>query len=242
VNQGAFLEIEGLAFTYEDLVMRFDLAVEQGECVGVVGPSGAGKSTLLALIGGFEMPLAGRIAVAGQDITRLPPAERPVTSLFQDFNLFPHLSVAENVGLGRHPGLRLSQADRDQVAWALGEVGLAGFEARLPGQLSGGERQRVALARSLIRHRPVLLLDEPFAALGPALRTEMLELVDRLRQAQGLTVLLVTHDPNEAMRIAGRTAFVAEGRVILCDRTAAVLSAPLPEIRDYLGPDFAMRK
>ena len=201
----AFLEIEGLAFTYEDLIMRFDLAVEAGECVGIVGPSGAGKSTLLSLIGGFERPIAGSIRVDGRDITRLPPAERPVTTLFQDFNLFPHLSVAENVGLGRNPGLKLDAADQEQVAWSLRQVGLDGFEARLPGQLSGGERQRVALARSLIRHRPLLLLDEPFAALGPALRAEMLELTDLLRKAQGMTVLLVTHDPNEAARIATRT-------------------------------------
>jgi thiamine transport system ATP-binding protein len=231
----SFLEIENLAFTYEDLVMRFDLAVEAGECVGVIGPSGAGKSTLLALIGGFERPLGGSIHVDGRDITALPPAERPVTTLFQDFNLFPHLSVADNVGLGRHPGLRLSTADREQVAWALREVGLAGFEARLPGQLSGGERQRVALARSLIRHRPLLLLDEPFAALGPGLRAEMLELTDRLRREQGLTVLLVTHDPSEAARIAERCAFIAEGKVVMFDRTPAVLGATLPSIRAYLG-------
>jgi thiamine transport system ATP-binding protein len=236
VNQpSAFLEIEGLAFTYEELVMHFDLAVEAGECVGVVGPSGAGKSTLLSLIGGFETPLGGTIKVDGKDITALPPAERPVTSLFQDFNLFPHLSVADNVGLGRNPGLRLNADDRTQVAWALDEVGLAGFEARLPGQLSGGERQRVALARSLIRHRPLLLLDEPFAALGPALRAEMLELVDRLRRAQGMTVLLVTHDPNEAAKIAARTAFVSEGRVVMFGPTSEVLTSPLPAVRDYLG-------
>jgi thiamine transport system ATP-binding protein len=231
----AFLEIEGLAFTYEDLIMRFDLSVEAGECVGIVGPSGAGKSTLLSLIGGFENPIGGMIRVDGRDITRLPPAERPVTTLFQDFNLFPHLSVAENVGLGRNPGLKLDAADREQVAWALREVGLDGLEARLPGQLSGGERQRVALARSLIRHRPLLLLDEPFAALGPALRAEMLELTNTLRKAQGLTVLLVTHDPNEAARIAERTAFVADGHVVLFDRTKTVLSASLPEVRRYLG-------
>jgi thiamine transport system ATP-binding protein len=231
----AFLEIEGLAFTYEDLAMRFDLQVEEGECVGIVGPSGAGKSTLLSLIGGFERPVGGAIRVSGRDITRLSPADRPVTSLFQDFNLFPHLNVSENVGLGRHPGLKLDAADQEQVAWSLRQVGLEGFEARLPGQLSGGERQRVALARSLIRHRPLLLLDEPFAALGPALRAEMLELTDLLRKAQGLTVLLVTHDPNEAARIASRTAFIAEGRVVMFDRTEAVLSSHRPEIRDYLG-------
>jgi thiamine transport system ATP-binding protein len=230
-----FLEIEALTFTYEDLMMRFDLAVEAGECVGIVGPSGAGKSTLLSLIGGFEKPLGGTIRVAGADITRLPPAERPVTTLFQDFNLFPHLSVAQNVGLGRNPGLRLDAADQEQVAWALRQVGLEGFEARLPGQLSGGERQRAALARSLIRHRPLLLLDEPFAALGPALRIEMLELTDLLRKAQGLTVLLVTHDPNEAARIATRTAFIAAGKVVTLGPTREVLSSDRPEIREYLG-------
>jgi thiamine transport system ATP-binding protein len=231
----AFLEIEGLAFTYEDLIMRFDLKVEAGECIGIVGPSGAGKSTLLSLIGGFEKPLNGSIRVDGDDITRLPPAERPVTTLFQDFNLFPHLTVAENVGLGRNPGLKLNAADQEQVAWALRQVGLDGFEARLPGQLSGGERQRVALARSLIRHRPLLLLDEPFAALGPALRVEMLELTDLLRKAQGLTVLLVTHDPNEAARIATRTAFIADGKVALFGSTDAVLQSDNAAVRDYLG-------
>jgi thiamine transport system ATP-binding protein len=231
----AFLEIEGLAFTYEDLMMRFDLSVEAGECVGIVGPSGAGKSTLLSLIGGFEKPIAGAIRVGGADITRLAPAERPVTTLFQDFNLFPHLSVAENVGLGRNPGLRLDAADQEQVAWALRQVGLDGFEARLPGQLSGGERQRVALARSLIRHRPLLLLDEPFAALGPALRAEMLELTDLLRKAQGLTVLLVTHDPNEAARIATRTAFIADGGVVLFGPTEAVFKSDNLAVRGYLG-------
>jgi thiamine transport system ATP-binding protein len=231
----AFLEIDGLAFTYEDMMMRFDLAVEAGECVGIVGPSGAGKSTLLSLIGGFERPLGGRITVDGRDITSLPPAARPVTTLFQDFNLFPHLDVAQNVGLGRNPGLKLNAEDQEQVAWALRQVGLEGFEARLPGQLSGGERQRVALARSLIRHRPLLLLDEPFAALGPALRVEMLELTDLLRKAQGLTVLLVTHDPNEAARIATRTAFIADGRVVTVGPTRDVLASDRPEIRAYLG-------
>lgn len=216
-------------------MMRFDLVVEAGECVGIVGPSGAGKSTLLSLIGGFERPLGGRIKVDGRDITPLPPAARPVTTLFQDFNLFPHLDVAQNVGLGRNPGLKLNAEDQEQVAWALRQVGLEGFEARLPGQLSGGERQRVALARSLIRHRPLLLLDEPFAALGPALRVEMLELTDLLRKAQGLTVLLVTHDPNEAARIATRTAFIADGRMVTVGPTRDVLASDRPEIRAYLG-------
>ena len=122
--------------------MRFDLRVARGECVAVIGPSGAGKSTLLALIAGFEMPESGRILIAGEDVTGLPPARRPVTSLFQEHNLFPHLSAAANVGLGVDPGLRLDDAARARVSAALDQVGLAGFEARLPAQLSGGERQR----------------------------------------------------------------------------------------------------
>lgn len=231
----AFLEIRDLSFRYEDMVMHFQLTVEAGECVAVIGPSGAGKSTLLSLIGGFETPVGGLLMVEGNEISDLAPADRPVTTLFQDHNLFAHLSVAANVGLGLHPGLRLTEDDRRQVAAALEQVGLTGFEERLPGQLSGGERQRVAIARSLIRHRPILLLDEPFAALGPALRNEMLDLVNALRRAQGMTVLMVTHDPNDARRIAERTAFVADGAVVLVGATAKVMASDLPIIRAYLG-------
>ena len=231
----AFLEIRDLSFRYEDMVMRFQLAIEAGECVAVIGPSGAGKSTLLSLIGGFETPVGGLLMVEGNEISDLAPADRPVTTLFQDHNLFAHLSVAANVGLGLHPGLRLTDEDRRQVAAALEQVGLTGFEERLPGQLSGGERQRVAIARSLIRHRPILLLDEPFAALGTALRNEMLDLVNALRRTQGMTVLMVTHDPIDDRRIAERTAFVADGAVVLVGATAKVMASDLPIIRAYLG-------
>ncbi len=177
----SYIELEGVEFTYEDLLMRFDLTVARGEVMAIIGPSGASKSTLLALVGGFEAAQAGRILIDGADITDLAPDARPVTTLFQDHNLFAHLTVIQNVGLGLHPGLRLTPAEREQVGWALNEVGLTGFEERLPGQLSGGERQRVAIARCILRKRPVLMLDEAFAALGPALRREMLELVLSLR-------------------------------------------------------------
>ena len=229
------LETQDIAFRYEDMDMRFELAVEHGGFTAVIGPSGAGKSTLLSLIGGFERPSGGRVTVDGFDITALAPAARPCTTMFQDHNLFAHLDVEKNVGLGLDPGLRLDEAQRAEIAQALADVGLTGFEQRLPGQLSGGERQRVAIARCLVRHRPILLLDEPFAALGPGLRREMLDLVRALRDRVGLTVLMVTHDPEDARYAAERTAFIAGGRVVMVDATERVLGSTLPEVRAYLG-------
>ncbi len=232
------LTLAGVVFRYEDLVMRFDLEVARGECVAVIGPSGAGKSTLLALIAGFEAPETGRIRIDGRDVTQEPPARRPVTSLFQDHNLFPHLTAAENVGLGIHPGLRLDAAARAKVAEALAHVGLSGLEQRLPGQLSGGERQRVALARSLVRRRPLLLLDEPFAALGPAQRYQMLDLVNALARGSGFTVLFVSHQPEDARHAATRVLFLEAGRILCDGPTEAIFAPPLPApLAAYLGPE-----
>jgi thiamine transport system ATP-binding protein len=237
----ASIDLNDLAFRYEDMQMQFDLHVEDGECLAVIGPSGAGKSTLLALIAGFERADSGSIRIGGQDVTRLHPSVRPVTMLFQDHNLFAHLDVAANVGLGIHPGLKLTAADRGRVEAALEQVGLAGLTQRLPSQLSGGERQRVALARSLVRDRPVLLLDEPFAALGPALRREMLDLVRALQAARKLTVLLVSHQPEDALYAATRMAFVYDGHVLQVGATRELLDgAAGTELRAYLG-EFQIR-
>ncbi|HZF33118.1 MAG TPA: thiamine ABC transporter ATP-binding protein [Candidatus Angelobacter sp.] len=237
----AGVDLDDVTFQYEDMRMRFDLHVEDGECLAVIGPSGAGKSTLLALIAGFERADSGRIRIGGEDVTRLHPSIRPVAMLFQDHNLFSHLDAAANVGLGIHPGLRLTTADRERVEAALAQVGLAGLAQRLPSQLSGGERQRVALARSLVRDRPVLLLDEPFAALGPALRREMLDLVRALQVDRKLTVLLVSHQPEDALYAATRTAFVHDGQVLQVGATRDLLDgAAGSELRDYLG-EFALR-
>ena len=238
----ARVELDAVAFRYEDMQMRFDLQVEDGECLAVIGPSGAGKSTLLALIAGFERAGSGSIRIGGQDVTNLHPSVRPVTMLFQDHNLFAHLDVAANVGLGVHPGLKLTTADRARVASALEQVGLSGLTERLPSQLSGGERQRVALARSLVRDRPVLLLDEPFGALGPALRREMLDLVRALQAARKLTVLLVSHQPEDALYAATRTAFVHAGHVLQVGATRDLLDgAAGAELRAYLG-EFQIRE
>ncbi len=232
----AGIDLDAVAFDYEDMRMQFDLHVGDGECLAVIGPSGAGKSTLLALIAGFERARSGRILIGSQEVTHRHPSLRPVTMLFQEHNLFAHLDVAENVGLGIHPGLKLTSADRVRIAAALDQVGLAGLGRRLPSQLSGGERQRVALARSLVRDRPVLLLDEPFAALGPALRRDMLDLVQALRADRRLTVLLVSHQPDDALYAAPRTAFVCNGRILQVAATRDLLdSAAGPELRRYLG-------
>jgi len=231
------LKVEGLSFRYEDMAMVFDLSLARGECLAVLGPSGAGKSPLLSLIAGFERPLAGRVMIDGRDVTELKPAERPVTSLFQEHNLFAHLSAGQNVGLGLDPGLRLDSAQKRAVAEALARVGLEGLDQRRPAQLSGGQRQRVALARSLVRDKPLLLLDEPFSALDPGLRLEMLDLVRQLQGERGLTVVLVSHNPQDALRIAGQAAFVANGRILAAGPTRALLEAREPEeLRAFLGP------
>ena len=146
--------------------------------------------------------------IGGADVTATPPSARPVSMIFQENNLFAHLDVEPNVGLGRSPALRLTAADRERIAAALERTGLAGKEKRLPRELSGGERQRVALARVLVRDRPVLLLDEPFASLGPALREDMLDLLVSVQTERRMTMLFVTHQPEDARRVADSIVFL----------------------------------
>jgi thiamine transport system ATP-binding protein len=230
------LEIRAVTFRYEEMMMCFDLTIDEGEFVAIMGPSGAGKSTLLLLIAGFEQPLGGAIRWRGQEITRRPPAERPLSIMFQENNLFAHLDAFTNVALGLSPSLQLSRAQRQEAEGALERVGLKGFGDRLPGELSGGERQRVALARTLVRKKPLLLLDEPFAALGPAMKKDMTALLKELQKERNLTVLLVTHEPADARSAASHTAFVNEGRILAKRRSEELFkSKDIPELRAYLG-------
>jgi thiamine transport system ATP-binding protein len=230
------LQMDRVTYRYEDMAMSFDLAVEAGEFVAVMGPSGAGKSTLLSLIAGFEKPSSGRILWEGRDITALAPSERPLSILFQENNLFAHLNVYMNVALGVTPTAKLAKKEEARVMEALAQVGLQGMERRLPGELSGGERQRVALARMVVRRKPLLLLDEPFAALGPALKREMIALVREVHEEQGFTILLVTHEPGEAKAASSHTAFVHQGRILAKRKTAELFkSRDIPELLDYLG-------
>lgn len=233
---GAGVRLDRVEFSYGETTMRFDLDVAAGEIVAVMGPSGSGKSTLLNLVAGFERPASGRVLIGGLDATRLPPAQRPVSMVFQENNLFAHLNVEKNVGLGRSPALKLTDRDRADIAAALARTGLAGKEKRLPAELSGGERQRVALSRVLVRDRPVLLLDEPFASLGPALRREMLDLLRGLHGERGMSILMVTHQPDEARAIAQRIAFIEDGAVAAFAPAEEMFSKAAPSaFRAYIG-------
>lgn len=229
------LNLEHLELRAGAFSLSADFAVPIGTSTAILGPSGGGKSTLLAAIAGFVVPASGTIRWDDQDITGLPPASRPVSILFQDNNLFPHLTVAQNVGLALRPGLRLSNDEAREVGQSLERVGLGAMGRRKPGSLSGGQQSRAALARVLLRRRPLLLLDEPFSALGPALKAEMLDLVAEIAQVSGTTVLMVTHDPADARRLAGHTVVVTGGRAHAPAPTAAVLDDPSPELRAYLG-------
>jgi len=213
------LNLNYIRYAYEGTQFEFSMTVEQGSFLAIIGPSGAGKSTLLDLIAGFISPSSGEMAFKGQELTGLRPAERPVSMVFQENNLFTHLDVHTNIALGISPTLKLSAADQQSVDAALQRVELQGFQNRLPGELSGGERQRVALARTLVRERPLLLLDEPFAALGPALRNQMLKLVKELHEEKNLTTLLVSHQPDDARSTATHTAFLNNGRIEVLEET-----------------------
>ena len=191
----------------------YDLDLSGPGIVAVTGPSGSGKSTMFHLLAGFETPDSGRVLMDGADMAAVSPGDRPLTYIFQDHNLFAHLDVATNVGIGISPRLKLSAADRDSVREALARVGLGGFESRMPQALSGGERQRVAFARALVRRRPILLLDEPFASLDEALRRDMGDLLVDMQRTTGIMVLMISHDSQEIARLADRVVAIDGGRI-----------------------------
>jgi thiamine transport system ATP-binding protein len=228
------LTLTDLRLDREGFTLAADLTLRPG-ITAVIGPSGGGKSTLLDAIGGFLAPVAGQVSIDGRDITALPPADRPVAQLFQDGNLFPHLTVAENVGLGLSPSRAAARDPR--VAEVLARVGLGGLGDRKPARLSGGQQSRAALARALVQDRPVVLLDEPFAALGPGLKQEMLALAREVLAAPGRLMLMVTHDPADARSVADSVVLVADGRVSGPFETAALFADPPPALRAYLGTE-----
>jgi thiamine transport system ATP-binding protein len=230
------LEVADLALDYPDFHACYSLQVPSGTLCGLIGPSGGGKTTLLHAIAGFEKPASGVLRFDGRDLLPLEPAARPLSILFQEHNLFPHLTAAANVGLGIDPRLRLGSADRERVDAALERVGLAGLGGRRPAELSGGQRQRVAIARAIVRKRPLMLLDEPFGGLDPGLRREMVALVDRLRRDEGMTMLVSIHTPEDLGDAADLMAFVADGRVVAVATPDEMLrKGRHPQIDRYLG-------
>lgn len=233
------LTCKGLELRQGSFQLCVNAMFTAGCMTALIGPSGAGKSTFLSAIAGFLMPSAGQILWGAVDITDLPPADRPVSILFQDNNLFPHLTITQNVGLGLRKGLRLDTAAQAQVAKILDSVGLADLADRKPAALSGGQQSRAALARVLLADRPVVLLDEPFAALGPGLKNEMLDLVKARLADLGRNVIMVTHNPADARRIADQVAFVADGVIRQPTATADLLDSPPPALATYLGQNTA---
>jgi putative spermidine/putrescine transport system ATP-binding protein len=224
----AAVRLESLRRTYGDVeaVAGIDLEIADGEFFSLLGPSGSGKTTTLRMIAGFEFPTAGRVVLHGRDVTRVPPYARDVNTVFQDYALFPHMSVGDNVGYGLMVRRVRRGERRERVREALRLVRLEGFEGRKPAQLSGGQRQRVALARALVNEPRVLLLDEPLGALDLKLRQEMQEELKQIQERVGITFLYVTHDQDEALTMSDRLAVFNAGRIEQVGTPAAVYETP----------------
>ena len=227
--------LENLTVRTGSFELHADFKLESGKAHAIIGPSGGGKTTLLLAIAGFAELAGGRIVIGGRDCSGLRPSDRPTTILFQENNLFPHLSVFDNAALGLNPSLRLTRSDKAKALGVLSRVGLDGLSERLPRDLSGGQRQRTALARALLQGRPVLLLDEPFAALGPGQRMEMLSLVQEVCEEFSLSLIMVTHNPSDAMQIAEYTLFVEDGQASPPRPTDDLFARPPSSVRSYLG-------
>jgi len=232
------VEFRGVSRLFGDVraVDNVDLSIGDGEFFTLLGPSGSGKTTSLRMIAGFEQPTSGQIALYGQDVTNLPPYERPVNTVFQDYALFPHMSVGENVGYGLMVR-KVSKPERERrVAEALEMVQLAGYQGRKPSQLSGGQRQRVALARALINRPRVLLLDEPLGALDLKLRQQMQIELKTIQNEVGITFIFVTHDQEEALSMSDRIAVFNMGRIEQIGSPSELYERPrTPFVASFVG-------
>jgi putative spermidine/putrescine transport system ATP-binding protein len=232
------VRVAGLHKRYGDVnaLAETDLTVRPGEFFTLLGPSGSGKTTLLRLIAGFERPDGGRIELAGQDVTQVPPFARDVNTVFQDYALFPHMTIAENIEYGLKVHRVGKQARKDRVARALDMVQLGGLGGRKPAQLSGGQRQRVALARAIVNEPQVLLLDEPLGALDLKLRQHMQRELLRIQREVGITFIYVTHDQEEALTMSDRVAVLNLGRIEQVGAPVEVYEQPKTAfVADFIG-------
>lgn len=240
MTSNSIVALSGVAKTYGNFTALHatDLSIGEGEFVTLLGPSGCGKTTTLRLIGGFEEASSGRIEIAGNDVTQSPPYRRPVNTVFQDYALFPHMSVVENIGYGLSvKSNNVPAAERKKrVSDALAMVGLEGMGNRRPGELSGGQRQRVAMARAIVRRPRVLLLDEPLSALDVKLREGMQVELKRLHRELGITFLMVTHDQNEALGLSDRIVVMKHGRIAQIGTPTELYDNPAtPYVADFIG-------
>jgi putative spermidine/putrescine transport system ATP-binding protein len=248
MKQAVTFEKVHKAFDTVVAVANVDLAIADGEFFAMLGPSGSGKTTCLRMIAGFEVPTSGRILLHGEDVSGLPPYDRDVNTVFQDYALFPHMTVADNVGYSLMVRKNPEAERKRRVEEALALVRLEGFGGRKPSQLSGGQRQRVALARALINRPSVLLLDEPLGALDLKLRQEMQTELKALQREVGITFIFVTHDQEEALTMSDRLAVFNHGRVEQVGRPAEVYENPANSfVAGFVGTsniisgDLAMR-
>lgn len=232
------VSLRGISKLFDDVtaVDSVDLDIDDGEFFGLLGPSGCGKTTTLRMIAGLEIPSSGSLQIFGDEVGSLPPNKRPVNTVFQNYALFPHMSVADNVAFG----LRMRKVDKseiaDRVQQAIALVRMSGMENRRPSQLSGGQQQRVALARALVNRPKVLLLDEPLAALDLKLRQEMQFELKQLQREVGITFVFVTHDQEEALALSDRIGVMNDGRLLQVGTPEEMYDAPADRfVADFIG-------
>ena len=227
------LQLENLEWRHPPYQMHYTLHAAVGERLAILGTSGAGKSTLLNLIAGFLPAHSGRLLINGADTTAAPPAARPISMLYQEHNLFSHLNVRDNIAIGLSPNLKLTPDQRAQLQATAEKTGLAGLLDRLPEQLSGGQKQRVALARCLLRDRPLLLLDEPSLGLAPIIIAQIFDIIRDIRD-QGITIFLVEQNAHKALQIADRGYILELGQITHSDTGENLLSSDVVR-KAYLG-------
>ena len=232
------LHLDHLSLTQDGFTVSANWHLPAGSRLALLGPSGAGKSTLLMGLAGFVAPSAGRILWQGRDLAALTPAQRPVSILFQDQNLFPHLSVAQNLGLAINPRLRLNASDLARVESVLDRLGLQGLGARKPANLSGGQLGRAALGRVLLQARPLLLLDEPFAGVDPIAVLDIQKIIRFLRE-RGIGVLITDHNVRETLGICDRAYIINDGTLLAAGNPAELVNDESVR-RVYLGENFRL--
>ena len=208
------IKLENISVKLDNFRTKFTVEINKGEWVGIIGQSGAGKSTFLNLIAGFAQPEEGSLLINNIEINNLPASKRSISSLFQDNNLFPHLSVYQNIAIAIKPNLKLHDSEKKKIFEIIEYLNLSSKTHSSIGTLSGGERQRVALGRVMSSDKKILLLDEPFSQLDPNLRIEMLELIKKIREEKKITIIMAIHTPAEAINFVSRFLMIEEGKVL----------------------------